>query len=142
MQSTFRAPVARISALRVRERITPVARCTGIAYSTAKPNKEASTHLPASTQPRPPQQRLTSELLMQIRRQAVAMDQVRERAPPMQPPKSGTGDTLFILVTLGLLVATPAIIWAYWQYREEHMINKKKALLAQAQARHRAKEGA
>lgn len=56
-------------------------------------------------------------------------------------PKNRTGDGTFMLVTLGLLLASPAIIWGYWQYREEHMLNKKKALLAEAQARYKAQAG-
>jgi len=40
-----------------------------------------------------------------------------------------------VLVFLACLMATPPIIYYYWQYREQHMREKKEAMLKEIQAR-------
>lgn len=46
-----------------------------------------------------------------------------------------------LLVFLGCLVATPPLIYYYWQYREQHMREKKEGMLREIQARAAARSG-
>jgi len=47
----------------------------------------------------------------------------------------GGGIAPHLLVFLGCLMATPPIIYYYWQYRDQHMREKKEGMLREIQAR-------
>lgn len=61
------------------------------------------------------------------------------RSPNTLPskPRAPGNDKLFIFATLGAIIASPLLVYFWWQHRAEHMQNKKELLLREAQERYR-----
>lgn len=75
---------------------------------------------------------MDSQTLVKLQQQEQALAARNRTVPPRG------SDKWFYLTAIGLLLATPPIVYFWWQHRAEHMGKKKQDMIRQIEANRKA----